>query len=350
MAGSDRTCRNCGGALWGGTQICPRCGYRALEPAPPAPQGMPPRPGPGHMVISRPALPAAFPATPPAASADHWWYADNTAVRHDYQEETRSLPSGRGEPYRFGESRAPYPPPRAPFPPDRPPSGPQPPDERSGRGSGSRAGLIAAIAAVVVLVGGAAGAVVVLHPFSHHAAAASTPTTSPSGLARASGSLAASAAPSASATVTERQAATSVARLLARSGSDRTAIISAVNDVSACGPNLAGDPKVFEQAASSRQSLLRDLASMPGRGALPRALITDLTGAWQASTAADNDFARWAKDEIAKGCVPNDAGDPGFQAAATPDSEASTDKNAFVAQWNPLAARYGLPQYQADQI
>jgi hypothetical protein len=219
----------------------------------------------------------------------------------------------------------------------------------------------------VVVVGGAAAAVVVLHPFSHHEAlanSASTMTPSASRSAppgKATGSAGASAtassspaaASSASATattVTERQAATSVAGMLARSGSDRSAINNAVSDVNSCGPNLAGDPKVFEQAASSRKSLLSGLASMAGRGTLPPALLTDLTNAWQASISADDDFARWANDEIAKGCVANDTSDPGLQAATTPDNAATGAKQAFVGQWNPLAVRYGLTQYQWNQL
>jgi hypothetical protein len=219
----------------------------------------------------------------------------------------------------------------------------------------------------VVVLGGAAAAVVALHPFGHHETLANAATTltpsatrsagpstasgTPSSSGASSSGAASSASASATATaVTERQAATSLAGMLARSGSDRTAIVNAVNDVNGCGPNLAADPGVFQQAASSRRSLLASLASLPGRGTLPPALITDLTNAWQASIAADDDFARWADDEIAKGCVANDTSDPGYQAATTPDNEATAAKQAFVAQWNPLAAGYGLTQYQWNQL
>jgi hypothetical protein len=196
------------------------------------------------------------------------------------------------------------------------------------------------------VVGGAAAAAVVLHPFSHHETLASTAST-----LTPSASRPATATESATDTaVTEQQAATSVAGMLVRSGSDRTAIVNAVSDVSHCGPSLAADPTVFARAASSRQSLLASLASLSGRGTLPPALITDLTSAWQASIAADDDFARWADDEIAKGCVVDDTSDPGYQAATTPDNEATAAKQAFVAQWNPLAAGYGLTQYQWNQL
>lgn len=141
-----------------------------------------------------------------------------------------------------------------------------------------------------------------------------------------------------------------MAGMLAQSTTDRTAITNAVADVSACGPNLAADAGVFTKAAKSRQSLLASLAAMPGRTALPPALVSDLTSAWRASIAADDDFARWANDELANGCVAGDTADPGYQAAAAPDSEATASKQAFTALWNQLAVRYGLTQYQWDQL
>ncbi len=81
---------------------------------------------------------------------------------------------------------------------------------------------------------------------------------------------------------------------------------------------------------------------MPGRAALPAALVSDLTQAWQASIAADQAYAKWANDEITQGCVANDTSDPGYQATVTPNANATKYKTAFVGQWNPVAAQYGL--------
>jgi hypothetical protein len=89
---------------------------------------------------------------------------------------------------------------------------------------------------------------------------------------------------------------------------------------------------------------------MPGRAALPPALISDLTQAWQASIAADQAYAKWANDEVVQGCVQNDTSDPGYQATVTPNENATTYKTAFVTQWNQVAARYGLTQYQQGQL
>ena len=138
--------------------------------------------------------------------------------------------------------------------------------------------------------------------------------------------------------------------MLASSVDDRTAINNAYNDVNSCGPNLDSDAAVFTRAVSSRRAMLASLASMPGRSALPPALLSDLANAWQASIAADQGFATWANDEATQGCVPDDTNDPGYQATITPDNEATQDKTAFAAQWNPIAASYGLTTYQQGQL
>jgi hypothetical protein len=107
---------------------------------------------------------------------------------------------------------------------------------------------------------------------------------------------------------------------------------------------------VFSKAVTSRQALLTKLAALPGQAALPTAVVTDLTGALQASIAADQAYAKWANDELAKTCVPNDTADPGFQATVTPNQQATTDKTQFAAAWQPVAAKYGLTQYQPGQL
>jgi hypothetical protein len=213
----------------------------------------------------------------------------------------------------------------------------------------------AAVAAVVVIA-------LLLHPFSHHTtikdAADSRGNTPPSSTASASSpaaSASGSASPSPAASVspravTERQAASAVAGMLASSVADRTAIDSAYSDVDDCGPNLDGDAAIFTRAANSRHAMLASLATMPGRSALPPALLSDLANAWQASIAADQGLATWANDEVTKGCATDDTKDAGYRATLTPDNEATQDKTAFAAQWNSIATTYGLTTYQPDQL
>lgn len=148
----------------------------------------------------------------------------------------------------------------------------------------------------------------------------------------------------------KRQAATDLAGLLSQSVADRSAIIGAVSDLDSCGPLLSEDQTTFQQAASSRRSLINELTSLGLDRYLPAVLLSDLTGAWQAARQADLDFAQWAFDEISERCTQNDTADPSFQAATGPDNQATVDKRAFVALWNPIASEYGLTTYLWYQI
>jgi hypothetical protein len=141
-----------------------------------------------------------------------------------------------------------------------------------------------------------------------------------------------------------------VAALLSQSAADRSATSAAASDIASCGPNLKSDPEVFGRAVTSRQGLLSKLAAVPGSATLPPALVTDLTKAWQASIAADQAYAQWANDELAKTCVPQDTADPGYQATVAPNQQATTYKTDFATGWKPVAAKYGLTQYQPGQL
>jgi hypothetical protein len=197
----------------------------------------------------------------------------------------------------------------------------------------------------VLLVGGAATAAVLIR--HHHASSATDTGGTSQPVAKQSSAGSPTPSPSAS---PQQQAADNLSALLAQSVTDRSSIVNAVSDVSGCGPSLGQDAQTFQNAASSRQNLLTQLADLPDRAALPAPMLQALTSAWQASVQADQDFAQWAQDEASRGCVPNDHSDPGYQAAAGPDGQATTGKKAFVSSWNPIAARYGLTSYQWNQL
>jgi hypothetical protein len=148
----------------------------------------------------------------------------------------------------------------------------------------------------------------------------------------------------------EQAAAQSLSRLLTQSISDRSAILSAYNDVNTCSPRLAQAAQTFQQAATSRQNLLARLGTLPGASALPSRLLQSLTGAWQASVAADQDYAAWARDESAQCCRAHDTANAHYQATSEANREATTDKTAFTGLWNPIAVRYGLPAYRQDEL
>jgi hypothetical protein len=148
----------------------------------------------------------------------------------------------------------------------------------------------------------------------------------------------------------QQQAAQALAALLAQSETDRVAVTQAVGAVADCSPGLSQDETIFSNSASLHQSLLGKLAALPDQSALPAAMLADLTAGWQASGAADLDFARWAQDEISHGCSTNYQSDASYQATLAPDEAATKDKKAFAAQWTAIADEYGLPSYQANQI
>ena len=150
--------------------------------------------------------------------------------------------------------------------------------------------------------------------------------------------------------MSEQTAAQSLSRLLTQSISDRSSILSAYHDVDTCGSGLVADARTFQQAATSRQNLLSRLGALPGAGTLPSGLLQALHGAWQASVAADQDYAAWARDESSRGCQVHDTADAHYQATSASNHEATTDKTTFVSLWNPIAVRYGLPTYRPDEL
>jgi hypothetical protein len=148
----------------------------------------------------------------------------------------------------------------------------------------------------------------------------------------------------------QQQAAQGLAGLLAQSVMDRSSIVAAAKDVDQCGPNLHQDPQTFQTAVTSRQRLLGQLASLPDRSALPAGMLAALTSAWQNSIQADQDYAQWARDEIANGCTANNASDRNARAAVGPDTQATTGKKTFVGLWNPIATHYRLATYLWNQL
>jgi hypothetical protein len=334
--------QGCGHELRPGAQFCTVCGSRAADDgrrtALVAGEQVP-APGPEATAI-RPVPARAEPVTltSPATMTDRPW------------EKSSDGGVGYGGP-----------------PGGWPDASPAPGGAMPGRGSTtprqdrwrrSRWPFVVGVAAL--LAAGGAAAVFIVQPFQHSQAAASASQTSPPAPGQRL-SASATATPSSptvtpsSATATSsspsaQQAATSLAGLLAQSVTDRSSTVNAVNDVSQCGPTLSQDSQILEGAAAARQRLLSQLASLPGRSVLSGKMLQALTGAWLASATADRDFAQWAQDELSKGCTQNDQADPNFQAASAPDTQATTDKKAFVSLWNPIAAQYGLKSYLWNQL
>ncbi len=256
-------------------------------------------------------------------------------------------PQAPGEPWwRYENSGQPpganyqAPPPVYPGPYQGPP-GPTLPAPRPTRPPGSRKPLIYGLLAGLVAAGVAAGVLVLSHKPT-----TTTPPVSPTTV-QPSSAPATTQSPTVSA---QEQAAENLSALLTQSVTDRSSIVSAVADVTDCGPTLNQDPQTLQNAATSRQNLLNELANLSGAANLPPNLLTALKGAWQSSMEADQAYAKWAQDEVSNGCTKNDTSDPNYQAAIGPDGQATTYKQTFVGLWNPIATQYGLPTYVWNEL
>ena len=187
-------------------------------------------------------------------------------------------------------------------------------------------GLFALVAAVIVVP-----ALLIAHSF---------PSITGGGTAAAQPTAKQPARGSTAAAPTQRSAAAGLATLLAQTAADRSSIVNAVGAVEHCTAALGQAPQVFQNSAASRQRLLQQLAGLPGRSALPAPMLQEL----------DTDLGRWAQDEAAGGCKPNDHADANYQASSTPDLQATSDKTAFVSMWDAIAAKYGLTRYETSQL
>ncbi|MGW0814262.1 hypothetical protein ACWD00_13590 [Streptomyces viridiviolaceus] len=217
---------------------------------------------------------------------------------------------------------------------------------RGGRGgrTGSRLPLLAAVGVGIAVVGIGAGALLAggggeEDKSGNQTVSATAPATSES----------ASASPSADPV---RQQAVELDKLLADSGSSRTAVINAVEDVKSCD-NLAQAAKDLRDAAEQRTGLVTSLSQLSVDKLPDHAELTAaLTKAWQASASADNHYAAWA-DQVAgdKGCKKGKARVTGqAQAGNRASGTASTEKTKAAKLWNTIAQQYGLTERRPTQL
>jgi ribosomal protein L32 len=380
---SPRYCGNCGQGLREGARFCPSCGGVLHDRILQAQPGIAAQTGVTPANIMAAVAPPAPPADPPGPEANAERVpgsfarsgrpagGDSEPVPEPRATITGLVPASRpGQGTVSGWEAVPrrepstgsQQPASPPEPPGSPrqafPAGPDDPALQPAAPASNRARWATVAGIVVVVLGVGAGVAFAVHSSDHSSAgrpAGVRHTTVPSAAVAtapaATTAPAASTAPLATTSVPAgQQAATSLSKLLAQSGADRSQVTRAVGDVSACDPNLSHDEAVFTNAAGSRHALLQELASLPDRPALPARMLQDLTTAWQASGQADSDFAAWTQDEISQGCSTDVRADPNYQAATEPDDQATRSKMAFVSIWKPIASQYGLPQYQYNEI
>jgi hypothetical protein len=203
--------------------------------------------------------------------------------------------------------------------------------------------LIAAVGVGIVVLGVGAGALLSSgggdKGTDNKTVAASAPAT------QDSPSAAESADPA-------EQQAIALDKLLADSGSSRASVIQAVANVKQCN-NLGQAASDLRNAAKQRSGLVTRLGKLSvDRLPANAELTAALTKAWQASAAADNNYAAWA-DQVGgrKGCHKGRARVTGQTAAGNRESgTASAEKVKAAALWNTIATKYGLTQRQPTQL
>jgi serine/threonine-protein kinase len=157
-----------------------------------------------------------------------------------------------------------------------------------------------------------------------------------------------SASPAASTTALASRQAASVNTLLGSSLVARRALADAVTSVRGCAHVPLSVSHI--QRVVNRRSAEFDQAKTLKLNAIaggPR-IKADLLAALRNSLDADQAYLTWAKQMSAR-CKPNRKSSA-YSAAIAADSQAANSKQVFVRAWNPVAAKYGLPQKTATSI
>ncbi|MER8031049.1 hypothetical protein ABTZ78_19060 [Streptomyces bauhiniae] len=211
----------------------------------------------------------------------------------------------------------------------------------SGR-TGSRVPLIAAVGVGIVVLGIGAGALLSGGGDSgddNRPVASSTPASE-------------KPSPSASAADPAQPQAAELDKLLADSGSSRSTVIQSVERIKQC-QNLDQAAADLRGAAKQRADLVTRLGKLsvdklPNNAELNAAL----TAAWQASAAADNHYAVWARQAKSKKvCVKGHARPTNHSQAGNTQSGTASAQKAKAAQlWNAIATKYGLSSRQPTQL
>ena len=222
-------------------------------------------------------------------------------------------------------------------------------DQDPADGAGGRHRLRSAVfmvilAAVVAVIAAVTTNLVLAH--RHTTAAASPAATTAAPSPTPASSSPSSAPPSPSATVVASRQAAAVNKLLSSSAAARTALQHAVSQAGSC-TNVSGAVSqiqgvVTERGAEYNQAVALSTSALANGATLKSDLLTVLRD----SLNADRDYLRWAQQQLDPGCTQG-APSSAFTAA---DQQAGTAKNAFLQVWNPIAARYGLPQKSATSI
>ena len=235
---------------------------------------------------------------------------------------------------------------------ERPAAGPLPLGRAAPGGAASgpagphRRALRLALVAVVLAVILAAVVGVALSKRSAPAQSAASPPASRSASPSATG-VSVTSSPSGSALAAQQAAA--LGTLLKSSARARIALRQAVTQVGAC-TNLPGAVTRLQEVVNQRSSeygraSALTTSALPGGAKVKSALVAALGS----SLKADHDYLAWAREQLSGGCTPTNQSSA-YNAAFSASQQADAAKRAFVQEWNPVAARYGIAQESPRDI
>ena len=241
----------------------------------------------------------------------------------------------------------------------------------SGQPRPRRVGLLAALMVTAVAVAGGAGAaagllrsppaLVRLSTQAVPAPVLSAPPGTGPAKARvsrprhrtaASPTPAVSTVPAVSASPSETDELQQLAAAVQQSSAARHMTVNATGGVANCTIGTGAGIAMMNQSIRTRQAALSEVSGVSGES-VPGgpALISNLVQAMNYSISADHSFIAWMRHAGAAGnCPARQTGDPAWDAGLRFSELAMNEKYQFVGEWNPLAARFGLPAYSALNV
>ncbi|GAA3445241.1 hypothetical protein [Planomonospora venezuelensis] len=146
-----------------------------------------------------------------------------------------------------------------------------------------------------------------------------------------------------------REQAEAMDSLLTESGEARSGLGPALDRLRSCTDTSAALATVERVTEIRREQVSRvetlAVDALDGGERVRESLAEALT----ASRDADEKFLAWAARQDAD-CRPGSVDDPDYRGGLSHSTEATAAKRAFLAAWNPLAVRYGLPERAEHEI
>jgi serine/threonine-protein kinase len=141
-----------------------------------------------------------------------------------------------------------------------------------------------------------------------------------------------------------------VGNVLEQSSAGRREVATAIAAGLACSIPAKEAGRRIDSVADNRQSILGQLGSLPAPNQAAVDLVTELQRALQHSIEADRHYRDGFLDaaDSSAGC-PLPAS-PSFDLAGVSDAQATEAKKRFVAAFNPIAERFHLHTWSANEI